>query len=88
VDELMACPFCGSAAVKSVRTDEDIWTHNQVEYTNIGCGNDNLECLVEPEISWPSHQEENGVTESERLWNMRKPPIIYATQKGGGSQDD
>ena len=35
--ELLPCPFCGGEADVSTRQDEDIWTHNIVTWTEVGC---------------------------------------------------
>lgn len=34
---LKPCPFCGGEAYETTRDDEDIWTHNIVPWTQVGC---------------------------------------------------
>ena len=46
---LKPCPFCGSAASLSTRVDEDLCTHNMVEWTEVRCGG----CAVS--FEWPTH---------------------------------
>jgi hypothetical protein len=36
--ELKNCPFCGGEAETNERIDEDLWTHNQVPWFEIKCG--------------------------------------------------
>ena len=36
-EELKPCPFCGGEASASSRMDEDLSTHNQVEWKKVGC---------------------------------------------------
>ena len=60
--ELKPCPFCGSDARYSERTDEDLATHNQVVWKTVGCPED---CA---EVSIPDGYE--GGTAIER-WNTR-----------------
>jgi hypothetical protein len=38
--DLLPCPFCGSKARTSSRLDESLWSHEQVEWLQIGCSAD------------------------------------------------
>lgn len=64
-DELKPCPFCGGEASASSRMDEDLSTHNQVEWKNVGCDN----CEVYFEI--PDGYDCGTAGEQ---WNTRPAP--------------
>jgi len=74
--ELLPCPFCGGDASTYTRQDEDIWSHNQVEWTTVLCsglGPDyrGAPC-AEPMVSWPTHAvDDNGVPLAIAAWNRR-----------------
>lgn len=73
--ELLPCPFCGSDAMRSTRFDEDISTHNTVEYTQISCTG----CDVS--FEWPSegyHDEgqDPSIPLAVHQWNTRAEPTL------------
>lgn len=75
-DELKPCPFCGGEAAVSIHYDEDIWSHNSVEWTRVRCSGfgDDAEGspCPEPAVSWPTHAtNERGVTLAIAAWNRR-----------------
>lgn len=84
--ELKPCPFCGSAAVVSTYHDENIWSHDQVEYTSIRCGNDELDCFAEPCVSHPSDQvEDDGTLVAVMQWNKRPEADTTKAQDAVGN---
>lgn len=66
-ETLLPCPFCGSEPRSSVRVDEDLSTHSQVEWHTVECSED-FDCTANPSISIPNGYE--GGTAQER-WNTR-----------------
>ena len=60
--ELKPCPFCGGEAHQSVRIDEDLSTHNQVEWKTVEC------CNCEISFDWPDGYDCGTSAEQ---WNHR-----------------
>ena len=77
--KLKPCPFCGGSARVSTRTDECIWSHDQVEWTAVSCsGGPNFDCL-QPSVDWPtSATDENDTQLSISQWNRRALPAAPA----------
>lgn len=73
--ELLNCPFCGGSAKISTRTDECIWSHDQVEWTAVSCsGGPDFDCF-QPSVDWPtSATDDNGTQLSISQWNRRALP--------------
>jgi Lar family restriction alleviation protein len=61
--ELKPCPFCGGKADVSKRMDEDLWSHDQVEWTECGC----IDCGIY--FAWPPGAEPDAIAQ----WNTRAP---------------
>lgn len=61
---LLPCPFCGGEPSIGKRMDEDIWSHNIVEWTGVSCH----ECGIG--FEWPPGAEPDAIQQ----WNTR-PPI-------------
>jgi Lar family restriction alleviation protein len=59
--ELKPCPFCGGEPDIRTRMDEDIWTHNIVEWTGVHC----VECDIG--FEWPPGAE----PDAKEQWNTR-----------------
>lgn len=76
-DDLLPCPFCGGEAQISTRTDECLWSHNQVEWTAISCsGKPDFDCF-QPSVDWPSSAtDEAGTQLSVSQWNRRALPAF------------
>lgn len=70
---LLPCPFCGGIPVESYRMDEDLWTHNTVEWRGVHCSN----CDVG--FSWPPDAEQSALEQ----WNRRAPTMIDAEELAG-----
>ena len=73
---LLPCPFCGGEAAVSTQYDEDIWSHNSVEWTSVRCSGHDYDAegtpCAEPTVSWPTHAtNEQGVTLAVAAWNRR-----------------
>lgn len=58
---LKPCPFCGGEPRITKRMDEDLWTHNIVEWVGVRCGN----CDIG--FEWPPDAEVAAVEQ----WNTR-----------------
>ena len=58
------CPFCGQSPRISKRQDEDLWSHNLVEWTTVSCS----DCDVS--FSSPPDSERDAVSQ----WNTRANP--------------
>lgn len=74
--ELKACPFCGSTPRLAKDMDEDLWSHNIVEWQQVKC----TECECEGIRSCEGY-EVDAVT----MWNTRAPqwqPIESAPKDG------
>lgn len=68
-NELKPCPFCGGTPDVSTRMDEDLATHDQVEWVTVSCGGTEDDfCHADVSISIPNGYE--GGTAIER-WNAR-----------------
>lgn len=63
-ETLLPCPFCGGEATISTKHDEDIWSHNIVPWTYVGCRECEFE-MVTCEGVEPSAQA---------MWNRRAAP--------------
>lgn len=63
IGELKPCPFCGGMPDASSRMDEDIWTHNIVEWKGVHCS----ECGFG--FEWPPGADPNAIVQ----WNTRTP---------------
>lgn len=61
MSELKPCPFCGELPQIAKRQDEDLWSHNLVEWTFVVC----MECDVS--FSSPPNSEKDAVSR----WNTR-----------------
>ena len=62
MDDLKPCPFCGGKAYESVRMDEDLATHDIVEWKQVEC----LDCGISFDI--PDGYEGGS---SKDMWNKR-----------------
>ncbi len=73
--DLLPCPFCGASAQISTRTDECIWSHDQVEWTAVSCsGGPDFDCF-QPSVDWPtSATDDHGTQLSISQWNRRATP--------------
>lgn len=60
-EAMKPCPFCGDEPSISTRMDEDIWTHNIVEWTHVSCA----ECGIH--FEWPPGADPDAVAQ----WNTR-----------------
>lgn len=58
---LKPCPFCGGQPDQTSRMDEDLGTHNQVEWVGVRCN----ECDIG--FEWPIQCEPGAV----KQWNTR-----------------
>ena len=78
-EALAPCPFCGGKAKISTRTDECLWSHNQVEWTAVSCsGGPDFDCL-QPSVDWPTEAtDDHGVQLSISQWNRRALPAAPA----------
>jgi hypothetical protein len=65
------CPFCGDTPSLKTRTDEDIWTHDIVEWVWVGCE----ECDVGFEQPVTSDDKPS------ELWNRRSAPAQPSTYR-------
>lgn len=61
--ELKPCPFCGEKPHITRRVDEDLWTHNAVEWIGVRCS----ECGVG--FDWPPGADVGAIEQ----WNTRAP---------------
>lgn len=79
MSDLLPCPFCGGSAQISTRTDECIWSHDQVEWTAVSCsGGPDFDCF-QPSVDWPtSATDDNGTQLSISQWNRRALPAADA----------
>ena len=59
--DLKPCPFCGGEPRIRKRMDEDLFTHNAVEWAGVFCANCNIG------FDWPPDVEPDAVTQ----WNTR-----------------
>lgn len=59
--ELLPCPFCGENPDVTRRMDEDIWTHNEVEWVGVHC----FTCSIG--FEWPPGADPDAVQQ----WNTR-----------------
>jgi len=59
--KLLPCPFCGEQPTIRTRMDEDIWSHNIVEWTGVQCD----ECGIG--FEWPPGAEPDAIGQ----WNTR-----------------
>lgn len=76
--ELKACPFCGSQAVIYFWQDEDLWSHNIVEWQKVRCTG----CECEGQSSCEGFEESETAV---AVWNTRAPqwqPIETAPKDG------
>ena len=64
--ELKACPFCGSQAVIYFWQDEDLWSHNIVEWQKVRCTG----CDCEGQSSCEGCEESETAV---AFWNTRAP---------------
>lgn len=74
---LLPCPFCGNEPRIKKRHDEDIWTHNIVEWTGVYCS----ECDIG--FDWPPDDGEPTAIEQ---WNARTadpalPALVKALEE-------
>lgn len=67
--ELLPCPFCGSPAKLNRTIGESLWSHDQVEWTQVQCTND--DCGIATE----NHCEGWEPTPVE-AWNRRAAAAI------------
>ena len=79
MSDLLPCPFCGASAQISTRTDECIWSHDQVEWTAVSCsGGPDFDCF-QPSVDWPtSATDDHGTQLSISQWNRRAIPAADA----------
>lgn len=65
--DLLPCPFCGDKPHKRLYHDEDLWSHDIVEWLEVGCG----ECGTN--FTLPTHAIEVGDSENDPVarWNKR-----------------
>ena len=64
--DLLPCPFCGEEPHHREYVDEDIWTHDLVQWREVGCS----ECNTN--FSWPVHAiEPGGDDDPVARWNTR-----------------
>jgi hypothetical protein len=65
--DMLDCPYCGNQPTVRKFMDEDIWSHNIVEYLEVSCG----ECCTN--FSLPVHAiEEDDIDYNPILrWNTR-----------------
>lgn len=63
MSDLKPCPFCGTEPSIRKRMDEDLWTHNIVEWTGVSCD----ECGFG--FEWPPGTEPDAIEQ----WNTRAP---------------
>jgi Lar family restriction alleviation protein len=63
MEALLPCPFCGKEPHKRSRQDEDLFTHNSVEWISVAC----TECGYG--FDWPVTCEKGAVEQ----WNTRAP---------------
>lgn len=61
LERLLPCPFCGGEPSITHRMDEDIWTHNTVDWKGVHC----YECGIG--FEWPPDAEPDAVAQ----WNTR-----------------
>lgn len=71
--KLLPCPFCGGQPHVSTRQDEDLATHNIVEWTRVYC----IECSIGFEM--PPGYDSEPVTQ----WNTRALTAALSDQAGG-----
>jgi len=67
-DNLLPCPFCGGEAQLQERMDEDLWSHNIVEWSNVKCSH--CDCEMD---DWPSHYRD-----AINAWNTRAEDPVKA----------
>ena len=67
-DVLLPCPFCGGEPTTSKRMDEDLWTHNIVEWRGVRC----TDCDIG--FDWPPGSEVSAAEQ----WNRRADRIESA----------
>lgn len=75
---LKPCPFCGTPPLVSTRRDEDLATHNEVEWTSVGCP----ECSIS--FEWPTHgyhdqNQDPSIPLAVYQW-QRREPVAAATE--------
>lgn len=76
--ELKPCPFCGSGGVIYFWQDEDLWSHNIVEWQKVRCTG----CECEGQSSCEGYEESETAV---AVWNTRAPqwqPIESAPKDG------
>ena len=64
--DLLPCPFCGGPPYTRTRQDEDLATHDIVDWHGVGCAN----CGIE--FSWPDGYEGESAAEQ---WNKRSGDV-------------
>lgn len=69
--DLLPCPFCGGKASVSQYQTESLWSHDQVTYTQVGCGECDYHIATEP-----GYEMEAPVR-----WNARTTPGL--PERGG-----
>lgn len=67
---LMPCPFCAAPAMCYAWQDEDLWSHNMVEWQKVRCTN----CECEGNSSCPGYAEEETAVAT---WNSRPPMYAF-----------
>ncbi len=65
--DMLPCPFCGEEPNVRVFQDEDIWSHNIVDYLEVSC----LDCNTS--FSLPTHAIEEDDPDYNPIlrWNTR-----------------
>jgi hypothetical protein len=65
--DMLPCPFCGNKPHRKTYDDEDIWSHDLVQWLEVGCN----ECNIS--FSWPVHAIEDDDNDANPIlrWNTR-----------------